>query len=149
MAHGHVITADKGSTFDIAPGADVRVVNGAEHGIGEIAFVITDFPPGVDAGEHRHPFATASLVVEGSAIFSVDGVEIAASPGDIVAVPAGAWHTYRNDGDTSLKVVNIDIGNGTHTAEVPPAVGGEEAQPQHTARDSGGAYRASNKTRGA
>jgi quercetin dioxygenase-like cupin family protein len=119
MAKGLVVTADKGSTFDIAPGADVRVVNGAEHGLGEIAFVITDFPPGVDAGEHRHPFATVSLVVEGSGVFTVEGVEFAASVGDIIAVPAGAWHTYRNNGESSLRVVNIDVGNGTHVAEVP------------------------------
>ena len=124
MAHGHVVKSDQGSTFDIAPGADVRVINGAEHGIGEVAFVITDFPPGVDTGEHRHPFATASLVVEGHAVFTVDGDDFEASVGDIVAVPAGAWHTYRNDGQTALRVVNVDVGNGAHVAEVRPSTSG-------------------------
>ena len=117
MSNSPLVRSDEGSTFDIAPGADVRVVNGADHGIGEIAFVITDFPPGVDAGEHRHPFATASLVVDGQAVFTLDGQEIEASAGDIVAVPAGAWHTYRNVGESPLRVVNVDIGNGRHTAE--------------------------------
>ena len=53
-------------------------------------------------------------------IFTVGDSEVEAGPGDIVVIPANAWHSFRNDGDEWLRVVGADEG-ARHDAELAPS----------------------------
>jgi quercetin dioxygenase-like cupin family protein len=126
MAGGYVISEDQGARFEPAPGATLRMVNGAEHGLGDVGFIISEYPPGAANAEHRHTFASAIVVVEGDGLFTVDEDELRASRGDIVVVPAGSWHSFGNNGEGPLRV-GVDLGSGVHATEMRPAPSEYEA----------------------
>ena len=46
-------------------------------------------------------------VIEGELTFSVEDEVVVAGPGTFVLVPPGLQHTFRNDGDTVVRMVNI------------------------------------------
>jgi gentisate 1,2-dioxygenase len=100
------------------------MVNGAEHGLGDVGLIISEYPPGAANAEHRHAFASAIVVVEGDGLFTVDDAELRASRGDIVVVPAGSWHSFGNNGEGPLRVVGVDLGSGVHATEMRPAPSG-------------------------
>ena len=56
---------------------------------------------------------------EGRGLFKVDEDEVEAGPGDVVLVPAMAWHSFGNIGDDWLRVVGADEG-ARHDAELAP-----------------------------
>jgi quercetin dioxygenase-like cupin family protein len=47
------------------------------------------------------------IVQEGRGIYSLDGVEVVAEAGDVVAVPPNALHGFRADGDAPLRHLTI------------------------------------------
>jgi quercetin dioxygenase-like cupin family protein len=56
---------------------------------------------------HRHPFDQLSFVLEGSMLFEVDGEHFEVGAGEVLVIPADAWHTART---TSAEVaLNLDI----------------------------------------
>ena len=95
---------------------------GEDHGLG-MTLVIAEYPPGADLPAHRHPNGSAIVVVEGHGVFTVGDSEVEAGRGDIVVIPANAWHSFRNDGDEWLRVVGADEG-ASHDAELAPPTDG-------------------------
>ncbi|HEX8075086.1 MAG TPA: cupin domain-containing protein [Thermoleophilaceae bacterium] len=79
---------------------------GADHG-STVSFFITRHPPGAGAPLHRHPYEETFIVEEGTAEFTIDGQTTEARAGQIVIVPAGAAHGFRNAGDGVLRQVSI------------------------------------------
>jgi quercetin dioxygenase-like cupin family protein len=88
-------------SIEPVPGASSRYVRLDDRAI-PIAAAWTTYPPGTGAHEHRHPHWQVFVVQEGRGIYSLDGVEVAAEPGDVVAVPPNALHGFRVDGDAPL-----------------------------------------------
>ena len=57
---------------------------------------------------HRHKDEDdAFYILEGELTFGVEGEEVVAGPGTFVLVPPGVEHTFRNDGDTPVRMVNV------------------------------------------
>ncbi len=112
---GAVIRSVDLPAFEPAPGAKLRMLIGAEHGLG-MCLIVAEYPPGAENASHRHPNASAIFVREGRGVFTVGDSELTAEAGDIVVVPANAWHSFRNDGDAWLRVVGADEGP-RHDAE--------------------------------
>ncbi|NUT56580.1 MAG: cupin domain-containing protein [Thermoleophilia bacterium] len=57
---------------------------------------------------HRHKDEDdAFYILEGELTFGVEGEEVVAGPGTFVLVPPGLEHTFRNDGDAVVRMVNI------------------------------------------
>ena len=57
---------------------------------------------------HRHGDEDDSFyILEGELTFGVDGEEVVAGPGTFVLVPPGVEHTFRNDGDAPVRMVNV------------------------------------------
>ena len=57
---------------------------------------------------HRHEAEDdAFYILEGELTFGVEGEEVVAAPGTFVLVPPGVEHTFRNDGDVLVRMVNI------------------------------------------
>lgn len=106
---GRVVAADDVFTVAPIPGATVGMVNGADHGIG-VSLIFGNWPPGTGPETHRHSLGSAICVTEGRGLFTVNGQELAAEAGDVVIVPAYAWHTFLNVGDGPLRTVAADEG---------------------------------------
>jgi mannose-6-phosphate isomerase-like protein (cupin superfamily) len=57
---------------------------------------------------HRHRDEDDSFyVLSGELTFTVEGEEVVAGPGTFVLVPPGVEHTFRNDGDEPVRMVNV------------------------------------------
>ena len=78
---------------------------GHEHG-SSVSFFVTQQTEGRGPDLHRHPYDETFVIVDGSAVFTVDGETISAAAGTIVVVPAGAAHKFVA-GREGLRSVNI------------------------------------------
>ena len=57
--------------------------------------------------DHLHPIQEERFeVVSGAPIFRIEGTERAAMPGDVVTVPVGVSHIFRNGGDEELRMIS-------------------------------------------
>ena len=112
-----VIRRDEIPAYEVVPGSSLRMVTGEDHGFA-LCIVMAEYLPGTGPGPHRHPNASAIYVAEGSGVFTVGDDELVAESGDVVVVPAMAWHSFENNGDVVLRVVGADEG-ARHDAEFP------------------------------
>ena len=80
---------------------------GSERGDVAISAFVVDAPPGSGPGPHRHPYDEVVFVQKGLALWTINGEDQRAGPGDIVVVKAGEIHGFRNIGEEPL--VQLDI----------------------------------------
>jgi mannose-6-phosphate isomerase-like protein (cupin superfamily) len=80
--------------------------DGADHDV-DVSFFLNHTPPGRGADAHRHPYAEVFVLHEGEATFTVDGTAALARGGQVVVVPAGATHAFRNTGAGTLEMTSI------------------------------------------
>lgn len=70
--------------------------------------IITKTPRSQGPEVHRHENEDDSFyVLEGELTFTVEDEAVVAGPGTFVLVPPGLQHTFRNDGDSVVRMVNI------------------------------------------
>ena len=69
-------------------------------------------PSGFGPPPHRHPYAEYFVLHDGQGHYLVDGEAFDAVAGDVVIVPAHAWHSFVSSGDGPLRQTAI------HEAEV-------------------------------
>jgi quercetin dioxygenase-like cupin family protein len=80
---------------------------GAEHGnVGISAFLLRALP-GRGPGPHRHPYDEVQFVREGRGLYTVNGQEFEAGPGDILVIKAGEIHSFTCISNEPL--VQIDV----------------------------------------
>ena len=98
-----VVRVDDIPTYEPAPGTTLRMLAGEDHGLG-LCLISASYPPGAWNPSHRHPRSASTIVVcEGRGGFQSFGDnEVEAGPGDVVLVPAMAWHSFGNIGDDWL-----------------------------------------------
>lgn len=73
-------------------------------------------PSGFVAAAHVHPQQHERFqILEGELTFLLDGQELTARPGDVIRVPPGMKHRFRNSGETEARFA----------CEVSPALGFE------------------------
>ncbi len=93
---------------DLVGSTTAERFGGREHGGGvEVSFFLNHTAPGRGAADHRHPYAEVFVVRDGEATFVVDGLALSAGGGQVVVVPAGATHAFRNSGSGPLEMVSI------------------------------------------
>jgi quercetin dioxygenase-like cupin family protein len=101
-----LIRASDMESIQAVPGASNRFVRLDDRGI-PITVALSTYPPGTGAQEHRHAYWQVFVVQEGRGVYSLDGVEVVAEAGDVVAVPPNALHGFRADGDVALRHLGI------------------------------------------
>lgn len=79
---------------------------GEPHGSG-VSFFLVHSPPGFGPGLHRHPYSETWIIRSGRALFTADGEELEAGPGDIVVVGPETPHKFKNLGPDRLDVICI------------------------------------------
>jgi mannose-6-phosphate isomerase-like protein (cupin superfamily) len=93
--------------LDSLPGSDQsRRFEGAGFG-SMVSFFHVYGPPGSGPPLHRHPYEETFIVESGAVLFTVDGVEIEAGPGQIVIAPPDTPHKFINHGEETLHLIGI------------------------------------------
>ena len=70
--------------------------------------VVMTIPPGGEIGEETHPQTDQILAfVSGAGEADVAGETTSIGPGDLVVVPAGTLHNFRNTGDAPLVLYTV------------------------------------------
>ena len=70
-------------------------------------------PKSLAAPVHRHSREDEyTFVLAGTLGVVEEGIEITATPGDLVVKPRGRWHTFWNAGDDELRVLEIIVPGG-------------------------------------
>ena len=114
---GRVVRQSEVVTLTPIPEASVGLLAGGAHGIG-VSLIFGNWPPDTGPDTHRHSKGSAICVIEGRGVFTVNGEEMFAEAGDVVIVPANAWHTFHNVGDGPLRTIAADEGE-RHDLEFP------------------------------
>lgn len=79
-------------------------------GTGASAFITgyTEFQGGAKIPFHYHNCEESVLLMEGHALFDIDGQEFALNPQDVTFIPAGVPHRFRNASETeTMKIMWI------------------------------------------
>lgn len=88
-----------------SPGGTVTF-EGEPYGSG-VSFFLVNNEPGKGPDLHRHPYSETWIVRSGSGLFTADGEDVEAGPGDIVVVGPETPHKFKNVGTGRLDVVCI------------------------------------------
>lgn len=71
-------------------------------------FGIIQIEAGRELEAHVHDEEDDSFyILEGEMTFVIEGEDVAAPPGTFVLIPPGVEHAFRNDGDISVRMLNI------------------------------------------
>ena len=101
-----------GRAVVVPPGGGFRVGNveflARTRDTPRFTFGIIDFAPGRLLEAHVHADEDdAFYILEGELTFTVEDEVVVAVPGTFVLVPPGLQHTFANEGDTVVRMVNI------------------------------------------
>lgn len=109
----HVVRAGDGDVTG-EPGLLDRYLLESAASAGRIALVEHVLnPKSLAAPIHRHSREDEyTFVLAGTLGVIEEGIEITASPGDLVAKLRGRWHTFWNAGDDELRVLEIIVPGG-------------------------------------
>lgn len=92
----------------VMEGADkarMRLVIGKDHGAPTFYMRIFEVEPGGHTPYHQHPFEHENYIMDGKGeLVRVDGKE-PLKPGDIVFIPGGVMHQYRNAGKEVFRFI--------------------------------------------
>jgi mannose-6-phosphate isomerase-like protein (cupin superfamily) len=82
---------------------------GADHGGVGVCVIIVEAPPGRGPSLHRHPYEELLLVQEGSGTFTLGDESLEVGAGELVVVPPGVPHGFKNTGEGVLKQIDIHV----------------------------------------
>jgi len=82
---------------------------GDDHGGTGISLIFVDAAPGGGPSLHRHDYTEVFIVQEGRALFRAGDDEIEVEAGQVVVVPGGMPHAFRNAGDGPLRQIDIHL----------------------------------------
>ena len=91
---------------DLATETTSELFRAADHGVG-VSFFINHTRPGAEVAPHRHPYPEVFVVHAGEIVFIVDGNLLGATAGQVVVVPAGVTHGFRNAGKAVVEMLSI------------------------------------------
>jgi len=87
-----------------APGASIRVLIDDEHdGAPVYKLRMIEIVVGGNSPDHSHPYEHENFVVEGEGQVRIGDTWHDLKPGDVVFVPPGVRHQYRNAGKSTFK----------------------------------------------
>ena len=89
----------------LSPGGTVTF-EGEPYGSG-VSFFLVDNEPGKGPDLHRHPYSETWIIRSGQGLFTADGEDIEAGPGDILVVGPETPHKFKNVGTGRFDVVCI------------------------------------------
>lgn len=89
---------------DEAPGVRIRLLIDRERdGAPTYVLRMIEVDPGGNTPDHDHPFEHENFVVDGKGEVMIEGEWRQVSKGDIIFVPPGVRHQYRNTGESVFR----------------------------------------------
>ena len=88
------------------PGQEVATFQGIKYGA-NISFFIVHFSPGKGPRRHRHPYEETFIILEGEIEAVVDGETQTLGENNIVIIPAGVWHEFKNRSEKQVVMINL------------------------------------------
>jgi quercetin dioxygenase-like cupin family protein len=82
---------------------------GADHGGAGVCLIFVDTQPGGGPSLHTHPYEELFVMLEGEATLTAGDQELVATAGDLVIVPPGVPHGFKNTGDGPLRQIDIHV----------------------------------------
>ena len=82
---------------------------GADNGDVGISAFLLSAEPGRGPGPHRHPYDEVQFIREGRGLYTVNGKEFEAGPGDILVIKAGEIHGFKCVGEAPLVQVDVHL----------------------------------------
>jgi mannose-6-phosphate isomerase-like protein (cupin superfamily) len=82
---------------------------GADHGGVGVCVIIVEAPPGRGPALHTHPYEELLLVQEGTGTFTLGDETLEVGAGELVVVPPGVPHGFKNTGEGVLKQIDIHV----------------------------------------
>lgn len=109
-----LLTPGEGETRAVGAGSSVEIkAGGAETAgtlyLGEVTAAPGFAGPPPHVHQHLHDMF---YVLEGTLTIIVDGTGHAAGPGTFACVPPGVVHTFRNDSDAAVRLLNLTTPSG-------------------------------------
>jgi mannose-6-phosphate isomerase-like protein (cupin superfamily) len=86
------------------PGVETRMVVSAGNGAAQLCIFEQWVAPGLGAPTHTHPVEEVLTVREGEAEMWLDDQRVIVSAGQLLIVPAGRRHGFRNSGNVTLHI---------------------------------------------
>jgi quercetin dioxygenase-like cupin family protein len=74
---------------------------------GVVSGFIVDAAPGRGPSAHVHPYPETFVVFNGSAVFTIDGLEYPAVAGDVLTVPSKTPHGFTADAPDGVRLIGI------------------------------------------
>jgi mannose-6-phosphate isomerase-like protein (cupin superfamily) len=94
------------ASSDLATATTAELFSGSDYDV-DVSFFINHTRPGAGTALHRHPYPEVFVISEGECEFTVDDRSLTGRAGQVVVVPAGATHGFRNHGPDVLEMVSI------------------------------------------
>ena len=88
-----------------SPGGTITF-EGDPHASG-VSFFLVNSEAGAGPDLHRHPYSETWIVRGGRALFTADGEELEAGPGDIIVVSTDTPHKFKSLGPERLDIICI------------------------------------------
>jgi mannose-6-phosphate isomerase-like protein (cupin superfamily) len=98
-------TIIRSGEIQASPGGTIKF-EGEPYG-SAVSFFHVNNEPGTGPGLHKHPYPETWVVRAGRGLFTADGIDVEAGPGDILVVGAETPHKFKNIGDGRLDVLCI------------------------------------------
>ena len=95
--------AKKPVIMEGAEGVSIRVLISKDDGAPTFAMRMFEVQPGGNTPLHRHPHEHEVFVLEGTGIFVHEGTDHPIVREDVVFVPGGSEHCFKNTGDSALR----------------------------------------------
>ena len=90
-----------------AEGVEIRWLIWKDDGADNIAMRMFEVQPGGHTPLHSHPHEHEVFIVEGEGVFMCEGREYGFGREDVIFVPGGKEHQFRNTGDSVLRFLCI------------------------------------------
>src|SRR5687767_8910838 len=88
-----------------SPSQDVATFQGSKHGA-NVSFFVVKFSPGKGPRKHRHPYEETFIILEGEIKAIVDDKTETLRENNIVIIPAGIWHEFKNQSSKPVFMIN-------------------------------------------
>jgi len=105
MKHCHYTDVPAQDVEKDARGVSIRWLIGEEDDAPNFAMRHFEIAPGGYTPHHEHPWEHEVFVLAGTGTVVSGGGEEPLAPGDVVFMPAGEKHQFRNTGDDPLRLL--------------------------------------------
>ncbi len=95
--------AKKPVNVEGAKGAGIRVLISKDDGAPTFAMRMFEIEPGGNTPLHRHPHEHEVFVLDGAGVFVHEAMNHPVGPNDVIFVPGGHEHCFKNTGDATLR----------------------------------------------